>query len=528
MLLPLLRLHSAIAFVSRPFLPISIEGRFFVVAALLAVLFAGCRTPSSQLHSQGMSAPPPGRAEHAGVIATRQTASEAAHSSSTVRLASATDTDSEELTEPATAATVAPAHLEPANPSASVHSLGLAELEQLALQHNPTLVQATAQINISDGKALQAGLYPNPTVGTDSEQMGLRGRGAALGERQGIFMQQEFVTAGKLSLSRAKYQQETQQAQLQALAQQYRILNGIRMAFYDVLAEQRLIEVHGELLTNAEAAVKTTEELINVGQANRSDLLQARIEARRTRVEVKTAENNHRKAWEHLITLVGLPELALAPLEGTLEPDTAPLEWEPALARLLQESPELGLAHAEVARDQITLQREQVEAIPNINVRAGTGYNFENRATTADASVFVRVPVFDRNQGTIHQARWELARACADITRMELSLRKRLAEVFARYQNALVSVEDYHKETLPEAREAYELQLDQFNKRRQAWPAVLVAERTFQQMSVESVKTLLELRHAEVEINGLLLVDGLESPPGPRPGGHIEATPKPR
>lgn len=44
-------------------------------------------------------------------------------------------------------------------------SFDLASLEMLALERNPTLVQAGAQVTISRGAAIQAGLYPNPTAG---------------------------------------------------------------------------------------------------------------------------------------------------------------------------------------------------------------------------------------------------------------------------------------------------------------------------------------------------------------------------
>ncbi len=44
-------------------------------------------------------------------------------------------------------------------------AMNLADLEQLALEHNPTLAQAAAQVEAARGRAVQAGLYPNPTVG---------------------------------------------------------------------------------------------------------------------------------------------------------------------------------------------------------------------------------------------------------------------------------------------------------------------------------------------------------------------------
>lgn len=406
--------------------------------------------------------------------------------------------------------------------------LTLADLEQIALQRNPTLAQAAARIDISQGKALQAGFCPNPTIGYDGEQMGLRGRGAGAGERQGGFLQQEIVTAGKLRLSRAKYKQETYQAEIQAMAQQLRVVNSIRIAFYEILAVQRSIENHRTLLKNAENAVKTTEELVNLGQANQPDLLQAQIEAHRARVAFKTAENRSQRAWEHLVTMIGAPEMALTPLAGKLEPEGPLLKWEAVLAKLLQESPELRFVQAEVVRDQISLQREQVEPIPNITVRGATGYNFENRSTTADLSIGIRLPIFDRNQGTIRQAQAELARAHSEIARVELVLRRRLADAFTQYQNGLQSVEDYRANTLPKARQAYELYQDYFKKRRATWPQVLVSERNYYQYTEEYINALIDLRRAEVEINGLLLTNGLDQPPGSSPQGHIEATPKPR
>ena len=83
-------------------------------------------------------------------------------------------------------------------------ALSLEDLERMALEQNPTLVQAAMHIQISRGEAMQAGLYPNPTVGYVAEQIGAAG---TAGELQGAFIEQEIVTAGKLRLSRAKYLQ---------------------------------------------------------------------------------------------------------------------------------------------------------------------------------------------------------------------------------------------------------------------------------------------------------------------------------
>ncbi|HEV3116078.1 MAG TPA: hypothetical protein VGY58_03440, partial [Gemmataceae bacterium] len=76
--------------------------------------------------------------------------------------------------------------------------LGLGDLEEIALQRNPTLAQAAAAVDASRGKALQAGLCPNPTIGYRGDNIGIAG---SAGEFQGGFVQQTIVTAGKLRLS---------------------------------------------------------------------------------------------------------------------------------------------------------------------------------------------------------------------------------------------------------------------------------------------------------------------------------------
>ena len=109
-----------------------------------------------------------------------------------------------------------------------------------------------------------------------------------------------------------------------------------------------------------------------------------------------------------------------------------------------------------------------------------------------------------------------------------MSLRLRLSDVATRYDDALQSVQDFRAETLPLARRAYEVLLDNFRARRAAWPQVLVAQRTFTELNKEYVQSLLELRRAEVEIGTMLLVDGLGAPGTPTSQGHIEAVPTPR
>lgn len=398
--------------------------------------------------------------------------------------------------------------------------------EQWALDRNPTLAQAAAQIRISQGRALGAGLYPNPSVGYVAEQIGAEG---TAGELHGMFVEQEFVTAGKLRLSRAKYASEAQQARLQWEAQQFRVLSSVRRAFYQALVTQQQVLVRKELVKNAEEALTTTRGLVNVGQANRPDLLQAEVQKHRIDAELRAAERQYRGHWRALAAYAGVPDLAPTPLSGRLEvSEVDKLDSDTVLHELLQTTPELQVAWAEIERDRLALRREVVEPIPNILVRGETGYNFEARDAVAGLSVGMRLPIFDKNQGSIMQARAELARAEAEVARIDLKLRRKFGERFGDYEAALERAETLQSLALPKAREAYESYLAAFKNRRAAWPQVLVAQREYFQLTDEYLEAILELRDAEAEITGMFLGDGLDAPPTPEPQGHRESTPRPR
>jgi cobalt-zinc-cadmium efflux system outer membrane protein len=420
-------------------------------------------------------------------------------------------------------------------------SVGMADFERIAIERNPTIRQAAAQFEATLSRSFQAGLYPNPTLGYVQDQIGsfsqsrpgpngfvVSGKPSP-GDNVGGFVQWQIVTAGKLRLSRAKFAEEANAARWQAIAQELRVINGVRIAFFKVIAAQRVIEIERDLLQLDEDSVRTTQEMKNVGQANEPDLLEARVRERRERVALRNVENRYRGDWEELVSVVGAPELRPSPLDPRpLEAEVVPLDFDGTLTDLLHRSPEIQAALSEIRRDEIMVRRERAEPVPNIQVQAVTGYNYEFGVQTAGVQVGFALPIFNRNQGTVREAMSDLARDHAEYDRIALLLRHRLAEVYTHYQNAAQSVEDFRTGSLPMAQRAYEMRLLSYRQRRTEWPRVLEARRTLFDLSRDYIESLLALRQAEVEIGGMLLVDGLSSPSPPTSQGHIESVPTPR
>ena len=86
----------------------------------------------------------------------------------------------------------------------------LADLQRLAAANSPTLRQAAADVATARGQLIQAGLYPNPTIGYEA---GPNANNTATGT-QGFFVDQIVKTGGKLKIQSAAQQMNYRNAEL--------------------------------------------------------------------------------------------------------------------------------------------------------------------------------------------------------------------------------------------------------------------------------------------------------------------------
>lgn len=405
-------------------------------------------------------------------------------------------------------------------------SYNLDELERLAEQNNPTLIQAKAQIKGEKGKALQAGIWPNPTLNYRGDLMGLPTAGA--GEFQGGSVGQEVILGGKLKYSRRKYEARTRAAEQQAIAQGWRVKNDVRSAFVNALGSAERLKLEQEMMKSIKDAWLTAQEMHNMGQANQMGLRAANIEFELEKARVVGAQNDLQFAWQSLTTVVGI-DVPYKPLQGKLEENFNELNFDSVLQKLLADSPELGEAKAKLKSDEITLQREHRQPVPNVTLSGGAGYDQLDKGAAAVAGVtLTNIPLFNRNQGTIQQAEADLTRQKAQVKLVELNLRKRLAEHFNSYKTSVAFVRAYRDVVVPQSKEKYELALESYKDTRLEWPNVLEAQRDYVKARMEYIRHLVACKENSIEINGLLLTGGLVPPPGVTPPGHIDATPQPR
>jgi outer membrane protein, heavy metal efflux system len=403
-------------------------------------------------------------------------------------------------------------------PAPDQKTISLEELQQMALQNNPTFAQATANIRAAGGRKQQSGLYPNPTVGYLGEE--IRG-GSFRGGEQGFFVQQDIVTAGKLGLNRNIFEQEKKQAETEAEEQKLRVITNVKMSYIQALAAQQTLELRHDLSKLAQDAVDTSHQLANVGQADTPDVLEAEVEAQQAELAVTMAEQNQQRVWKELTAVVGNSKVPLMHLEGSLE-DSQPVNAEDLVDKIVNESPAVKIAELGVKKAEASLARAKREPIPDLQLRAGMQQNRELSETTGRpvglqgfADVGLQIPIFNRNQGNIATSKADLERAKREVDRVKLALRERAASVVQGYTYSQTAASRYKSQMIPRAQKAYEMYAKKYKEMAAAYPQVLIAQRTLMQLQVAYVNALESVATNSVALQSYLLTDGLEAPSQP-------------
>lgn len=402
----------------------------------------------------------------------------------------------------------APIGMAPNPAAAPTGSLSIAQVEQMAERHNPTLAQALRQIQALCGQQVQVGLYPNPVIGYQAEEIGDNGRAG----QHGMFVRQEIVTANKLGLNRAVTSHAVRQAEWDWQMQRQRVLNDVRARAYEVLAAQQTVAITEELVRIGEAAVVVAEKLNKAREVSQVDVLQAQVEANTAKLQLYAARKTHAAAWRRMAVVAGVPDLPPAPLADSLHENLPNLSWNEIVTALLSESPQIAYARTGVERARCAVARACAGRIPNIEAGGAVRYNDDSNDTTVSLQVGVPLMIFDRNQGNIMQANAELLAAQREVERIELALQDRLAEVYRDYDVAHAQVEQYQHDILPYARQSLELTRVGYEQGEFSYLELLTAQQTFSRTNLAYVERLRELWLAAVQIDGMLLTGGLEAP----------------
>lgn len=410
---------------------------------------------------------------------------------------------------------------QPWQPS-SAGPLTLRSLQMLALDYNPVIREAAADVEAARGATIQAGTYPNPNLGYESDTVNT----ANTNGYHGAYLQQTFITAGKLGLAQSAASLDVDSALLNLRKARIEVATQVRSLYFAAIVAREKLKLARALSTFTEDLYEAQIELVEGGEAAPYEPLQLRVLALQARAAVVQSRQEYLSAWRQLAAAIGLPDLRPTELAGRPDVPVPRFEYERALSYMLATHSDLGVARNNVAQADYLLRLAQVTPVPDVDVGfvLQRDFTFSPGTTTYNLTLGGEVPVFNRNRGNIVTAQAARYRAEQAVAQVRNDLTGKMGEAFARYETNRVLVESFRAAALRDQvrtyRGVYERYRNdpvniQFND-------VVVAQQTLALTLIQYIDVLGNEWQAVVDVAELLQVDDIFAM-----GDTIQVTPIP-
>ena len=368
--------------------------------------------------------------------------------------------------------------------------LTLAEALARASATCPTLIAAQAEVRAAEGRALQAGLRPNPELDLSIENFAGTGAFRGLEETEStLSIGQRFELGGKRTARQRAAEAEIEAARLGFAVARADLMTEVRNAYAEAYADGRRLDLAREQFVRAENLQAIATELVDAGREPPLRALRARTAALEAVGRVRAAEAEYAQAQRALAALWGDTETLPEPLPPLSEP--APTIGAAPAATL-----DVRLAEAEVAASVAAFERERTLSRPDVTVSVGAR---QFRGTDDTAVVFgasVPIGVFDRNQGNIAAANADRIGAEARRNAALAAAVRRTRDAQAALRTAEARLSFLETRAEPEAVEAVRIAREGFAAGRFTLLDVLDAEEALNTLQSDMITAELDRSQA--------------------------------
>lgn len=375
-------------------------------------------------------------------------------------------------------------------------ALTLRQALALALTRNPELAVVSYDVRIGEARVLQARLSPNPEAEFTSENVTGSGQYSDANLSENTLLLGQLIEFGGKRRARvreaafgrdlAEFDYETKKREV--------FLKTAR-DFVDVLAIQRRVVIHEQLVRLANDFIPVVVKRIEAGKA--SDLEKTRFDVAigSARIDLEQAKHDLTAARQRLASRWGSLKPRFASVAGNLDatPATASLD---ALARRLAANPRLARFGAEGAQRQAALAREKAAAVPDVTLRAGGRQINETNDTTAVLGFSVPLPLWNRNQGNIRAARERIDRTDAEQAAVAAELMTELTESYENLERARAAILILRENVLPGADNALKATTEGYEAGRFSYLDVLEARRTTGAARIQYLQAITDYHKA--------------------------------
>lgn len=297
-------------------------------------------------------------------------------------------------------------------------------------QVSPRVAKARAELKAAEGRAIQAGVRPNPEVSVEVENFSGTGPYHSFRSTETtVSVAQPFELGGKRRARKDVAAAERDYAQIALRRAEADLAYDIVVAHAELRASEDRADLARKVLARAVELTRIAETLVDVGRD--PPLTKLRADAL-----LAEAKADDLQAASELLTARQRLTLLIDSDDGELSASVQDMPVPPALPPNAQSLDErLAAAERDAASGRVRLA--QAEGVPDITATSGIRSFRESRDTAFLVSVSIPLPLFNRNRGNIHAARAEGDAAEAQLaqTRLDTRYSRREAELLLAAAN---------------------------------------------------------------------------------------------
>lgn len=319
----------------------------------------------------------------------------------------------------------------------------------LADRHHPELAAWRARVEAAEGRAHQAGLFPNPSLIGRMESASLEGN--TTGEAEFLAgVSQRIPVGGRLGAAGEAERREAERLARELDLRRLEIHSRVRGAFATALFAAEVARLNLETHELARRAVEIARVRQGGGDATADEVARVEMEEIRARLEVDKAQGLRNLAFVGLAFALGDAGLRVETVEGSLE-TALDLPSVESILSSLDGGVHAALARADIEAARARIDLARAERIPDVTIDLFYRRLEVSNRNAFDVGLVVPLPVFDRNQGRIREAEADrrAAEARARTTRDEAI--RRVREAHAKLSEAIGHVRLVRDELLPKA-----------------------------------------------------------------------------
>ena len=370
--------------------------------------------------------------------------------------------------------------------------------------HNPDLKAFSWAVRAGEAKTLQAGLRPNPELETEIEEFG--GSGALSGFRV-IETVIQLSTPIELGGMRGKQRQvaalETKLAGWDYEAARLDVQTQVNQAFIDVLAAQEMVALNEELVWLAEQVFNTVKAQVEAGKVSPVQQMRTQVELVNSRIALEASKRGLEGAHFVLAATWGGTSPAFEKVEGQLEM-TKHIPTVEQLANRISQNPNIARWTVEIAHRRAAIQLERSKRLPDLSIGGGMKHLNEIDDVAFIFGLSLPIPLYDRNQGAIREAEYNLAKAFEERRSTEIATYTALATVHSVLSAAATTVTVMKDEVLPSAQKAFVAVTEGYRIGKFDFLEMLDAQRTLFDVRGAYIDALAEYHKAVAKVEQLI------------------------